>query len=1078
MHLSLRRLSCSIVCLVCDCSVLAAPFSANLLRNGGFEFDLVYNGSCMDARPGGRPYELIGIEGWLAGRETYKPDRFRLVSGKGNVVSGSRALEVEGPSTLDSVPTEVQLGPVAFDLLASASIRTSGVKGRFYIAEDYGSPVSSVELPANTDGLFTPISLALNRKTPPRQVENRRYRVGFQIESGVASLDDVQLEVAKPGEVPSAFSPQAGEILGLAVDGFALRDLPSFYADNPKFRLRTGTRRIEVRNLSGWKLDGTLNLYFDSWRSSGQTLWRQAALNDLESGGVLSFDFNPGKLAPDAYVVTAEILRDGETLLSGRGVVDLGRSGNGIAGKSMLLARNAMRLTIFPGIPASERFGVGNALIHLHEYYDGYTVSGVLDAKAYAPVVAGGFGDSGSIFWAAVEGCEETGIENIDAVEDRHASDALRNPIAPGELNVFSPEGKAELLRRAQAAGRKYGTGPGIAAVKLRNESVFLNRGSFCPTAGADADFRGWCRMRFGNDLAALNDAWGTAFGTWEEVAQPVSGHDFEAARLKEKEGAEAVDWTAQMGRMSPEARRLMHRHPGQTMDWLRWRTRRTLDVFTGFIAEAKKLDTYTLYGNNYCWPNFWPQVTLPFWRRSDFAALDLSYSTGMPKTLGTCDEMIDILEMAESTVPDKPIWGWEVYVQPSFDPAFVALQNWGMVAHGMTVNLVFAWRPYSDHGQKVFKDGPGAWLKPDSPPMWMLLDTDGTKLPVHEATMRSKHEIEVFDHAFDGRQYRRRRGRTAIYLSNDTSEFVVFETDNAPFRSLIVHARTTVSSVLRFGGVRLEYLDDERLGELGSGHYDTLLLPPTPVLSQVAAKAIAAFAKAGGTVVLLGPTGIYDPWLRPYPCPGGGAWRELGWPAVAEWAAYPRYLADLGSRSASQLAVASGTPFPTNAVIQHDAILGDYAAISWGRGRMVCLSKYPCRYDPKPHFSPELEAYAQKLQETAALDRPAYWTLESAVPEDSLAKRQGEGAPMVDVVLRDKVGSDGDDVLLFVLNQGGGGTGMVTVPGQAGCAAVDAIDGMPVAGVSDSEGNWTVELDLPPYGYRVIHLQGRQESR
>ena len=236
---------------------------------------------------------------------------------------------------------------------------------------------------------------------------------------------------------------------------------------------------------------------------------------------------------------------------------------------------------------------------------------------------------------------------------------------------------------------------------------------------------------------------------------------------------------------------------------------------------------------------------------------------------------MIEILEMAESAMRDKPILGREIYVQPHYPAEMTALQNWAMVAHGMRANLVFGWKPYSDHGQKVFNAGPRAWeRKEDSVPMWMIIDTDGTRLPAYEGVKRSAEEIAAFHAKYDGLSIKRMRGRVAVYLSDETSMYTMLKTGDRPYNEeRLCHTRDWLADELRLAGVRIEYLDDEVIGELTSTEYDIVVIPPMPRIAPGPAAQLAAFEHAGGRIIRL--EGVDPELIAKHPELPRSAWFE-----------------------------------------------------------------------------------------------------------------------------------------------------------------------------------------------------------
>ncbi|MFH0174863.1 beta-galactosidase [Streptomyces cacaoi] len=96
-----------------------------------------------------------------------------------------------------------------------------------------------------------------------------------------------------------------------------------------------------------------------------------------------------------------------------------------------------------------------------------------------------------------------------------------------GSRQTFCPSSPAyreAALRIARALGERYADHPAVVMWHVHNEYGCHNAECFCDTSAAA--FRDWLRDRYGDDLAALNDAWGTAFWSqwyydWDEILPP-----------------------------------------------------------------------------------------------------------------------------------------------------------------------------------------------------------------------------------------------------------------------------------------------------------------------------------------------------------------------------------------------------------------------------------------------------------------------------------------------------------------------------------------------------------------------------
>ena len=134
----------------------------------------------------------------------------------------------------------------------------------------------------------------------------------------------------------------------------------------------------------------------------------------------------------------------------------------------------------------------------------------------------------------------------------------------------------------------------------------------------------------------------------------------------------------------------------------------------------------------------------------------------------------------------------------------------------------------------------------------------------------------------------------------------------------------------------------------------------------------------------------------------------------------------------------------------------------------MIVSGIFPDTYVTDPHVSAVLGAWCARLLELGSLSIAGRWQGVG----DTLQGAPGTGSPVVEVVVRQK--SD-DDRFVFVLNQGGSGSGAVEVPVTAGSwSAVDVVTGKSLSGDSVSDEMWRMPLTVTPFGYEVIRLTRR----
>ena len=751
----------------------------------------------------------------------------------------------------------------------------------------------------------------------------------------------------------------AAVALGTAVWGsvFANADIRlhigAFTDGETASALRGDGIAVAVENASEEPLPGPLFIAVSRWDSERPELVGEI----VPSGAVIApgvkktSTVNTASLEPDGYVVRVK------------------------AGTKTLAER---KLGVFARYNPKSLFGIGNGMVC--EYRPGnkyYGERNSVEARDLNPVCLGK-GDAYEIAIVRAPNSTECGIDG----PCQNGEEGVNTPDGK-HINAHSPAGRAELVRRAREFGLKAARNQQWAATKLENEQFYLNRGDICPDAWADADFRAWLRRRYRDDLAKLNVAWGTACASWDDVRQPISAVD--GAGQEARTGGEAIDWTAAMGKMTDEAKAAIRANPAQSLDWFRWRAVAVNKCYARYIAEAKKCDGgRILYGNNYPWPNYFPHSVWPQWKSQDVIMLDVQYVCGIEKTLGNNEEMIDILEAAESIGGDRPIWGREVYYQPRYPGEIAALQNWAMIAHGMDVALVFAWKPFADYNREIFETGPRSWERPEAQPMWFMIDTDGTRLPGYHAAKRSAAELAAFDKVFDARSLERIPGETALFWAADTSAYIMYQTFDRPYFSPHAQARPAITAGLRYRGARVEFLDDSMTDRLLPERFKTVVVPPAPVVSEKALAALRQYAAAGGHLVVFAPFNTLDVNLRAKEAAG-----------TAEW-----------------------------------------------KGRITTITDFPGRYSPPPHEPLAYARWFDAFVENSGIVRSAWWENEFGHIEGEENLLPGEGSPIVEVVVRRhaKTGAK----FAFVLNKGGAGKGVLRGPDFAGGKLVDALTGKP----------------------------------
>jgi Beta-galactosidase len=898
-----------------------------------------------------------------------------------------------------------------------------------------------IRLPANMSA-WTRITVSLNttRKCRPA--------MKLLLSRGQVKIDDVQIE---QGTTATAFIPTPNEWLTLSFKGENEELLP-------KWRYGQARKKtLTLTNSSSSAITGQVEVFYGPWNAPKKYKTATFKLNNFAPEASRNIILNLSKLLPDAYIASVVLTQKGKIIFDGTDYFHPYRKTGGRVSDGMLSARCAIRFSIFPATMPKNIFGVGNGMLFTGGHW--YTGVGINDyvhaGKLGITCARDNVNEDRFYVNSAAKAPIHARRPRIDQARAKEIS-AFCNPTNNKFVDIFNPAGQKFMAQRAFETGKKFRNNPGIASFQMSNESIYFNHKHLCPSVYADKNFREWCRRKHGS-LKNLNASWNTRYKNWDEVEQIVSARL--ADMMKNAPKKKGADWLAATGTLK-KCHKIMQSNPGRAMDWLRWQTETSLKMYSDFRKNARKFDKKTLYSTNLCWPSFWPQMFMRFIRAMDVTMLDAQYTSGFKRALGTPTEMMDIMEMSESVAPNKPIWGIEIYVQPTFPPEYVAMQNWGLLAHGMTNNLVFAWKPYSDHGTiKTTR----AWEKEKAPPMWMMIDKDGTKLPQYKYCEKSMREIESFHKKYDGLSIKRTKSNIAYYISPDTGEYVILETANRPWMSFYQKARSTLVYGLRLNGITLDYVDNLTLPGT-SAKYKVLLLPATPVMSQEAARKIARFARSGGTVILTGPCGVYDDWLKSYINIGGRAWSDLKWKTPPQWKSYNKLkLGKFKGLAYLREPAALTTPKNTKPIKLPDGSVIGFRR-KWGKGQLVFYKVFPAF--GSAHLPRMCQAWFDSVIKQASMDKTAWWNTLKANQE---GRKTGTGKPVVEVVLRDK---SAKEKFVFCMNQGGLGSGEVNVTVSSPVTnAEDVITGKRLGGSMKTPTRWSMPMSIKPWEYRVIRL-------
>ncbi|MEI6501293.1 MAG: alpha-amylase family protein, partial [Armatimonadota bacterium] len=637
--------------------------------------------------------------------------------------------------------------------------------------------------------------------------------------------------------------------------------------------------------------------------------------------------------------------------------------------------------------------------------------------------------------------------------------DALRNPVKHDYADLSNPAAWPYLERMWRKLGTDLNANPVFPLLHITGEEMVLYQGGLCPTEAADADFRDWVKGRYGT-LDAVSEAWGRPVKSWGEIEQIISARMVRERLVQvEKEQEKRLDWLGAADKLNAEQGAFLKADPGRGMDWLRWRNDLYLRSVERLAKVFHEVNPTTLLCNHFCWPNFVPQTTYGLARRLDALGIDTQYPCGLPGSLGTPAETIDMMGMYEAFADRKPVWGMEIYIQPKFPAPMPATQVWGFIAHGMRMVNNFAWKPYSDAGQNAKR-----WNEPGAPPWWFIIDFDGKHMPQFDPLVRATREVNAFDARYGGHTLSRAKPDAAYFVSSDAGVLSHFETLGQWWSSSVTHARCELGWLLRLAGVSLDYLDDELLAERLKD-YRVVFVPYSPNVRERSLQRLADFAKAGGTVVFAGPCGWQDPWLKARANVGGKAFAELQWKVTDYAPKAAGTVAGVGPLRTVE-ALTAMTGLGQSELAGGTAVMQDASgkAYGWskplGKGRVLALTAYPSAYSQSPHADAGNLDFVRKLAAAAGVAPRASWHCEVPPTPEKLA---GEGAPVVDVMLRQK--SD-RELFLFVMNIGGQGTGEVRLNLGKGWQLTDALTQARVPITGDR-----LPLALKAWEYRVIRL-------
>jgi Beta-galactosidase len=1043
--------------------VCAGTLSSNIVRNSSFELDKMFNGTPMrngrgellQHYPRQKTWQELPVEAWWikgSAADGVSISTTTAKSGKRSLMLNAESKEILLFSAYDR---RIEAGKITI----SAWIKTEGAKGSLslFAAKGRGNkrPViaqNSIEIPGQAKD-WKRISCTVKF---PKKLQALAV---LKVTKGKVWIDDVQIE---HGSVPGKFNVCREELIKLGFADYDNHTLPKYICG------KRDKVKLKITNSSRIPMQGQAKVHFSTWNNKEKKLIAQIKLNGLKEKVI---EVPLAGLQANSYIIYVRTYDKGIIVLDGKKYFYPTRTTGGLVSNGMMSSRSVIRFAVVPDIKASEIFGIGNDMIFQRDYFGGYSMKDALAGRSDGISCSAVRRYNDDVMYVAAAAGAPILVSIIRSDRCLPTQRKFANPADEKFLDIYRPEAAKIMQDRAIFAGKTLGKSPSVAAYFINGECAYFSKGKICPTKYADADFRDWCRRRYGT-LVKLNRKWKTNYKSWKEVKQFFTPGKFE--KNSQVSTKEEIDWKSNIRFFPKETIKKMLANGGKSMDWLRWRTNTSLVLYERFRKTARKYDNKTLYGESLAWPVFWPQVFMPLIREMDVVMLDFQYTSGFRNALGNPMEMIEIMEMSESTVPDKPIWGVEVYVQPSFPPAYVDMQNWGLIAHGITNNLIFAWKPYSDKG-KVKK--PKAWLEKGAHPMWYMIEVDGSELPQYKVYKKSIKKINAFNKKYDMLATKRIKTDTAIYASHDTNEYFLLSTGNKPYNATWMRARNTLGYIFRMNGFTLDFVDDVTLPD-APGKYRKLIIPVSYVLSSQAAEKIASFAKKGGTVIMVGPSGVKNPWLDDYIKLGGPPWRELGLEICKPNGGKNPTLIDLkhpvpvtftrkgfankDDRFRGRISYKINSAKPIKDL---DGQVVGWKR-KWGKGKLICYSVYPECYKRYPQMSANFNAWLKQLVTEANISQGAHFVIKD---KNFNERGLGKGAPVVEVVVRNK---KSNEKFVFCMNQGGKGNGVLQVPLTYDDVMVeDALTGEKIKSYKKGKGFLSIQLHFVPWQYNVFRL-------
>lgn len=416
--------------------------------------------------------------------------------------------------------------------------------------------------------------------------------------------------------------------------------------------------------------------------------------------------------------------------------------------------------------------------------------------------------------------------------------DASGVRLSPGSRQHYCPNSRAYRAAAARLItelARRYAAHPAVALWHVNNEIGCHSYECFCDVCAAD--FRAWLRRRHGT-LAALNDAWGTAFwsqayGDWEEILPP--------------------------------RKMLTFRNPGHVLDYTRFMHDSLRGLLAAEVAAIRAVDPAAVVTTNGL--SFHrPVDVFSFYREVDLAAWD-----GYPDpALGVDDAAFNAFnhDLYRSARGGQPFllmeqattqvnWRAANALKP---PGQMRALSYSAVAHGADAVMFFQWRA-SRAGAEKFHSGMVPHFGVEGSRVFAEVETLGNELKRLDALCGA-----------------RTPARVALMVSWENRWALELESKPIAFsyERIVRHLHASLWAA----NVALDVVPPDAPLD----GYDVVCAPTLYQLTAAQAESLRAFVARGGTLLATYFTGVVDESERIWLGGGPGPLRDVFGLAVEEW--------------------------------------------------------------------------------------------------------------------------------------------------------------------------------------------------